>query len=404
MPTPEAPVIETHDTAPPGSEASIKSMADRFRSLVAPSAPDPAAPATPPADPGKGKETQPPAPAATPDPKADKAPDKAPEDFTNAPITRENFKRLSQSNHEFREQVEKAKKEHGEALARSKALEEELAKTKAALPPNLEEVQKSLADAKRHADENKQLTEQLETISLERSPRFQNWWNTETAKHIKLAQQYVQKEHREEFGKLLLAAPSPERDSRIDELLEPLSNTGKRIATGAVEAMEVLRLQREEALTNGSARYKELVAHEKAEAEKEAQAIEQRKEQLTQKALGKAKGYTAFQPSGDTAADAEIPQREAFVRAAINGKLDEEVMLALPAISVEYLHLTEKVIPALRDEVKKQAELIKQLQGASPSPSGGGRNQSPAAGKDKGDDKDGNAFMRRVMALTSGNK
>lgn len=338
-------------------------------------------------------ETPPPAQEKPAEKPAAPAPDPDDEPSLNRPITREDFKRLSQSRKEFKEQVAKLKAEHEAATAKAKTLEEELTKTKSALPPNIEDVQKALADSKRVTDENKTLIEQLETLNLERSPRFQNWWKTETAKHIKVAQSHVPLAQREELEKLLLAPSSPERDAALDEIIDPLSNTAKRLAHGAIENLESLKIQRDEALTKGSEGYKLLKARERAEAEEAEKGRTAKLQSLTDEALRRSKQFTAFQPTGDAAKDGEIAGREAFVRAVVAGKVDEDTMLNVPAAAVEYLHQRETVIPALKAEIAKQAELIKQLQGSGPSPKDG-----HAPGK-TAPNKEGTSFEQKVKEL-----
>lgn len=393
---PETLEPPTLDATPASETAGIKEMADKFRANwtgTKPEAPAAAAPAAPAAAP---KPDEKPAAAAAPaaKPEAKEEPD---EPAPNHPLTREDFKRLSQSKKEIKAQAEKLRLDHEAAAARAKQLEEELTKTRAGLPSNLDEIKIALEDSKRVSEENKKLTETLETLNLERSPRFQNWWTTETGKHIKVAQSHVPAAKREEFAKLLMADPSPERDAALDDILEPLSSTAKRLATGALEQLESLRIQREEALAKGSERYKELIAHEQAETQKQAEAKRTHQTLMTEKALAHSKNFSAFKPTGDAAKDAEIPAREAFVKACLSGKLDDDTMLNIPAAAVEYLHQRDTVIPGLKAEIAKQAELIKQLQGTSPragegrGPSGGGK--APAGA----DDRD--AFAAHVMAL-----
>lgn len=398
-PTPVDEPQAIHDPPLPNpaiDDSNIKAMSEKFRSLLKPA--DPAPAAQPPAAPAAPAKEPAVAPAANEPAKASNPPQDEPDVPANAPVTRENFKRLTQARDSFKAQAEQFKKQQEELASRAKSLEEELTKTKSALPPNLEDIQKSLADAKRLADENKRITEELETINLERSPRFQNWWKTETGKHIKVAQAHVPAEHREEMAKLLLAPPSPERDAAIDEILEPLSSTSRRLASGALEAIESLRIQREEALTQGSVRYKELQAYEQAEREKQMQAGQQKLEALTQKALASSKAYGAFRPTGEPEHDSMITQREAFIRACLQGKVEEDVMVTLPAIAMEHLHMTEKVIPGLKAEIAKQADLIKQLQSAGPrAGDGSGRAASAPA-----EPKDGTSFAARVRALYPG--
>ncbi len=318
----------------------------------------------------------------------------------NTSPTREHFRRLEQAAGSFKERAKKLQEEKLTFETRAKQLEDELNKTKASLPPNLEEIQKALADAKRLADENKKLTEVVETTNLERSPRFQNWWKTETAKHIKVAQAHVPPEHREEFAKLLLAPASPERNAALDAIVEPLPPTSRRLATGALEQIESLKIQREEALTQGSERWKELQAHEKAEAEKAQSQRQVRLQQVSDEAVKRARSLSAFQPTGDAAKDSEIAHREAFVRAVVAGKLDEDTMLNVPAAAVEGLYLRETVVPSLKAEIAKQAELIKQLQGSNPNPgSGHGASSSKAENKSE---KEGTSFAAKMRELWPG--
>lgn len=372
-------------------DSNLKAMAAKFKANW-PGQPEPGAkPATPPpaAEPPKAA-TEPPLKPSTETP--GEIEDVKVDALT--PITRDHFKRLAQARDSYKERAEKFKKEQETVTARAKQLEEELTKTKAALPPNLEEVQKALADSKRIADENKKLAEQLETISLERSPRFQNWWKAETGKHIKVAQAHVPPEHREKFAELLLAPASPDRNAALDEIVEALPPTSKRLATGALEAIESLKIQREDALTQGSERWKEMQAHEKAEATKAAQQREQRMTALQEEAVRRGKALSAFQATGDAAKDAEITQREAFVRAVVAGKLDEETMLNVPAAAVEMLHLRDNVIPQLKAEIEKQSQLIKQLQGSGPRGSDG---KGPSTKQPEA--KEGQSFADKVREL-----
>lgn len=324
-----------------------------------------------------------------------------PEPAPNMPVTRDHFKRLAQSKEAFKKQAETLKAEREALAAKAAALEADLTKTKAALPPNLEEVQKALADAKRHAEENKALQEKLELVAFERSDKFTNWWKTETDERVRIAQGHVPPEKRQDVAKLLMEPPSTERDAKFDELKEGLPRTSQSRLDAALNELDGLRLKREDALKQGSERFKELQAHEQAEAQKQAQERAQKLIQATEEAIRRAKaGFTAFQPTGDTAKDAEIPQREAFVRALVAGKLDEETMLNIPGAAVEMLHLRDTVVPSLKAEIAKQAELIKQLQGSSPR-AGEGKSSGGKA-PDSKDAESGTSFAARVSSLMRG--
>lgn len=396
----------THD--PQKDDSGIKAMAAKFRELwpgpggeqpkPAPTAENPNPPAAPSQKPAVATKPEvalaaKPEPAPAPDAEAEIEDVKI---DPTTPISRDHYKRLENAKDSYKARAEKFRQDHKAAQERAKQLEEELTKTKAALPPNLEEVQKALADSTRISAEHKAAIEQLETLKLERSPRFQNWWNTETQKHVKVAKAHVPPEHRDKFAKLIMEDPSEERDAAIDQILEPLSNTAKRLASGALEQLESLKIQRDEALTQGSERYKQLQAFEKAERDKAERDQQTRIQTLSDDAVRRAKQtYSAFQPTGDATKDAAIAEREAFVRGVISGKMDEETVLGLPAAAVEYLHLRDNVVPGLKAELAKQAELLKQLQGSSPSPSAG---KGSGQGKAK-EPEAGTSFASRVREL-----
>jgi len=407
-PIPVDEPIAIHDPPPSNpvfDDSNIKAMAAKFKTnwsqapadgKVGSGTPAPDKPS------GDGKPGAEPSKDSAPVP-VDKtvqplASDDEPDIAPTEPLNRERWKKLYQSKESHKARAEALKAERETLAAKAAALESDLAKTKAALPPNLEEVQKAIADSKRIAEENKRLTETIETVNFEKSPRFQNWWNAETEKHIKVGQAHIPPEHREEFRKLLLAPSSPERNAALDAIVEPLPPTSKRLATGALEQIESLKIQREEALTRGSEKWKELQAHERAETERKKGESIARLQQISDEAVRRAKaGFSAFQPTGDATADAEIVQREAFIRSVVAGKLDEDTMLNIPAAAVEMLHLRDKVVPGLRAELAKQAELIKQLQGTSPR-AGDGKGGASRPAEDKSE-KEGTSFAGRVKAL-----
>lgn len=407
----EAPAISSTPKPfnPAIDDSNIKAMAARFKAEYTPtpaSAQDgptalqqastlrsdkPAQPAAPVAKP-----TEAPKPSeqtATPAPSTQDDPDIPPPDHAG-PLSRQHWKKLHDSRNNIRGQFELTKKEKDDLAARAKQLEEDLAKARTAAPDpkSLEEMQKSADAFQRLTKEHQTLLEQMETINLERSPRFQNWWNEETSKHVKIAQRHVPADKREVLGKLLMEPSSAERDAAIDEIIEPLSNTSKRLISGAIEELEIVKIKREDALTKGSENYKKLVEAERLERIQTEQKTAQERERIAGLALNKAKQMSAFQPiQGDDAHNAEISQREAFVRAAVEGKLDTDVAVTIPAAAIEYLHLSQKVVPALNTKIATLEKTIRELQASSPSPSGGG---APAQKSEE--PKEGTAFAAAV--------
>lgn len=390
MPTETAETLEN----PVLGDDSIKRMAEVFRREYQPKSatPDPPVAEAKP-EPPKPEPKPEQAPAA-PKPEGD---DDHVDTSRWSQSARENFERLAQSRKELKRQTEEGRKALEQHMQRIKDLEAEVGKYKA-LPVDPTEWQKTKEERDRLAKENQQAIEQLETLNLERSPRFQNWWQTETGKYVKRIEQMVPADKRSELSKLVMEPASITRDAAIEEITAELTSTTKDRLRRAMDGLDEVKAQREEALQKGSERYKELQEHEKVERAKAEQTAKQRREQLAAAAIAKAEMLEAFKERPDDKDDAvEIPARKAFVKAMISGEVDEDVMLAVPGMAVEGLYLKNKVIPSLRSEIAKRDELIKQLQGSSPKPSEG----STATNK-REDQEPGNEFARKVRELMQG--
>lgn len=310
----------------------------------------------------------------------------------------ENWKRITQSAADFRKQAEARAREVEAANAKVKELEASLSKY-SALPVAPDAIAAAIAERDRLTKEHAEIVSQLETVNLERSPRFQTWWKTETDKHIKVVQRLVPADKREEVGKLLLA-PLSDSGPALDAIITTLPASTQHIIAGAMSQLEAAKLQREEALTQGSQRYRELQEFERQERLKAEQASAARREQLTTAALTKARAFDAFKPNpSDAEHAAAITQREAFVQAAIAGKLDEDVLVAMPGLAAHALYLQDKIIPRLRADLEAANALIKQLQGSSPRPSEGGL---PTPATSPSNAPPGSEFAARMKELWPG--
>lgn len=343
--------------------------------------------ATPPTE--KPTEVQPP---AEPEPEAPA------EIKSNA--GRESWKRLSQSTKEFREQAAQRTKDLEAAQTKLKEMEETLGKY-SKLPVAPDEIAKAIEERDKLSKEVAEVIGQLETVKLQESPRFKNWWSSETKKHIDIVTRMVPTDKREEIAKLMLEPTSVTATARIDELLEGLGNSPRRMVERAWENLEALKAQREEALTKGSERYRELQAFEAGERQKQENAAKLRREQLATAALTKARNYDAFKPDPkDPDKAASITQYESFVQSAVRGELPEDLMLTMPGLAAQALYQQDKVIPGLRSELAKANELIKQLQGAGPKPSTGASGSAPALDQAP----PGSEFAAKVKAAMTGSR
>lgn len=360
---------QEYQPLPPGTEKPNPTPQMRQEKPPEQKAPEqPAAPAAPP--------MAPPAPTAptTEIPKpADGTPEPPPlDERTLSSTARLHFQRLGQSAAHYNKLATELAKAKEESEAKVKAMEQEIAKFKG-IPVDPEQIKKAIEDRERLTKEHEDLIGRIETISLERSPRFQNWWQTETKKHLDIVRRLAPEGKREELEKLVMEPVSNARNEAIDAILEAAPKTNQRMIERAWENLEAIKAQREEALTKGSERYREMQEFERQEKLREDQNKQQRVSQLTAKALTLAGALPSFQESpSDTAHNADVAMRKRFVEGALQGRLDEDLMVALPAHAAHGLYLEEKVIPALKADLAKANELIKQLQSSSPRPSEGG--------------------------------
>lgn len=385
-------------------DSGIKAMSSRFRDLMKSEAKPEAQPAPhmrqePPLAP-KPPESAAPAPDAT---KPTPEPEEPALDERNlSSAARESFKRLKDSQTTYKKQVEEGRKVLESQAAKLKELEAETARFKS-LGVNPDEFQKTREEREKLAKENEQMLAQLETLNLERSPRFQNWWKLETKKHLDIVGQLAPDGKRDELIKLVMEPVSNARNEAIDKILEESPKANQRMIERAWENLEAVKQQRAEALTQGSERWKELQAHEHAEKVRLDSIASQRKQALASAALQRADMMSAFQPNPDDPThNSEIAARKEFVRAVVEGRIDEDVALGIPAAAVEYLYLANKVVPGLKAELAKRDELIKQLQGSSPRNSNG--NAPSQRGGSDPQSKPGESFMSKVKELWPGQR
>lgn len=398
----EAPALSLSPaSAPPLAnpaidDSGLKAMAAKFkaemsgaRPATTETAPDPSKMAAPPkaAEPPKEAPAEPTTETAQPNPTPLPGREPAPK--------RADFKALEQARDEFKTKAEKLQLERDETAKRLKALEDEYGSLKKVLPTEPTEIQKALEEREKLAKEREQLIATVETVNLERSPRFQNWFTSERDKHLRVALKHVPAAQQEAVKDILLNNPA---DPKLDEILEPLSKTAQRLVTGAIEGLEKLKMEREEALSKGSEKWKELQAHERAEAEKAANARKAQMQKLADAAIARARNLPAFQQrDGDEAHNSAIKEREAIVKATVLGQLDEDTMVAVPGMALEGLRLRDHVVPALEKKIAEQEKLIKSLQQASPS-MGDGVGAAERGAPESGPG-DGQSFAKRVRSL-----
>lgn len=360
---PEPPAVQVEDNIlenPVISNDGLKAMAQKFRELSTETPATPAPGAAPDAGQAKGAGDKTSVAPAEPKPES-----KAPlAGEKRKPSKEESFRELEQARNDFRDRAEKLSGEKSELEKQLTTIRSELDGLKKSIPTDPNELQKQLTEREALKKERDELIEKIEAISFEKSPRFQNWYNGERDKHLKVALRQFPANLRAKAEELL---KNGEASTELDELMEPLGKTSKRLVDGALEALAKLEIERADALEKGREKYRELQAHEQEEQQKQQEQRRTRLNQAAEMALSKASTLEAFQPKeGDPEHNSAVDQRKAFVRGFVTGQLDQETALLVPAAAAQWLYAKQTTIPSLQKRVAELEGMVKELQQSSP--------------------------------------
>jgi hypothetical protein len=247
--------------------------------------------------------------------------------------------------------------------------EMEALKSKPQIDPVFEAKKKELEEA---ALERDRLRTELETVALERSDKFKNYFDRKFQSAEKQAKAAVGEEHASGIVELLAMPPSKERKERINEIREELLGIDADAFSAAVRAYDEAREEKVEQLKDAKTNYQKLMELQQQEHLTKQQEAERRAELSAAQVLSVAKkDIDSFKPSEDPSQAAFAAESEEFVKKFFQNKLAASEVALLPVLAREATRYSSVVVPSLQAKIKELEEALSKYQGASSRPAGG---------------------------------
>lgn len=320
------------------------------------------------AEPKPAPKVEPKAPAKPDGPPAEKKDEPLPESI-KSPKAAEDFKKVRADRDQHRSNAEKFETENKQLRAEVEQHRKRNGAT-------------STEEYTKLKTERDALLRKVETIDLANSDRFTGYFKGEMQKQVATARA-VSGEHADAIAKLIEQPRSESRNTKLREILDQLDSLDADVVKIAMTNIERLRGEREDALSKSAENYQKLKEVEAAEATKKDAETAEHRSRTAEAVLEKARANEAFQTKdGDAEHNQQVAVREEFVRAFINGKLDDNILAWTPVLAAQAIHMTERVVPGLKAHISKLEEQIKGYVGASPRGGDSGADESvkPAKG------------------------
>lgn len=268
----------------------------------------------------------------------------------------------------------------------------------------LEAIKAKPADPASHPDfealkkERDDFSERLKLLDIERHPKFKEHWDTQIGNAENVAKSIVGTERAAKLEKIVQMPDGEAKDEQLEALASELTATKQGQLGAAMMRIRELREQRNADVTKTRAQWDSIQAKEREKSDASGAESQKRRELATNKGLEIAGKLDAFKKiEGNQEHNDAIAQAEGVVRSFFQGKLPENVMVAIPALAVQALHLSSKVIPALRaemaTEIKKRDDMIASLTARSPRAAGGTNDGKPSPKTDRKGNDAGSSFM-----------
>lgn len=348
---------------PPANQTEDKGLIDSLADLTQETFAEKSRAALAPAQPP----VQPPKPAETPakPPEASKAPEPAKDDDEASPPADATPKaKLDWSRAtEARKQIK----------AENKKLKEQLSQAKT--DPAIEAIKK----------ENEELLRQLETVAIERSPRFQNQFSNEATAIVEVAKQGLPKIA--DKVEAILRLPSGDyRASQIEALGEDITPAQATALNVALLDMDKLNYRKNQVLNNQRDSWLRETREVKARQESDAKAQQQQWRDTFEETLASAQEHLPIYQAkdGDEVWNKEVDSAIELARRVYAGEDMEPVDLAKTAL---WAAAAPKILAqnlALIQENEALKKRVGDVGKATPTPGAGSSTEPGGQGTDKG--------------------
>lgn len=220
--------------------------------------------------------------------------------------------------------------------------------------------------------ERDKLQSHLETVALERSERFSQFYEQKFNDALKNARDAVGAEA-ERIEQLMALPPTKWRKEQINAIREELSGVDQGQLDIAIAEYDRARADREAKLKDSKTNYKKLMELESERIAQEKLSMEKRREAISSSVLQLAKEYDSFKPGDNPEHNASVAQNEEFVKKFVSGKMEGTDLAMIPILAVEARRYKDVVVPSMAKQIDELKAALAQYQGSNPTPSGGAR-------------------------------
>lgn len=249
--------------------------------------------------------SEPTADPSTPKPLSDAS--HLPEDFKPGQIRSEQWKELRTLHKEARARAQAAE-------ARIAELESSRSTTAAEPPPELTARLQSLQQA------NEQLTQQLEAVAIERSPRFAAQFQPRIEGAINLAKSAVGPELAEKVASLMSMPDNEFRNTQLEQIAEGLSGLRAGKFTTAIAEIDKINAEKLALSSRSSEIYKQWQLENQTRSEKERNQFQTELSSTFDQTVKAWSDFELFQPKeGDAAHNAAVQARIEQARSIFTG-------------------------------------------------------------------------------------
>jgi hypothetical protein len=263
-------------------------------------------------------------------------------------------------------------KEVNEERARLKA-ENEALKAEKDKWKQWETQSKEYDTVKRH---NAELLERMQTIAVEKDPRFESYFKQKTDTAIALAKQAVGDSHSERVSKLLQLPDSDWRTEQLETVMSELGPTRQSRLGAAIVEMDRINLERSTAISKSKENWEAMQKADRDRVQGQKQEFERTFQDTLQKWSDPKKGLALFQnKDGDEAHNAEVAQRVETARNILNLNLSADQLSKAALWSAAAPGLLKNQMALAQENKALKAEL-ESLKAGGPELKGGTEGES----------------------------
>lgn len=229
--------------------------------------------------------------------------------------------------------------------------------------PELETVRQELESVKK---EREDYQKRLQTVAVEKDPRFEKYFNTKTTQQIDLAKSIVGVANADAVAKVLSLPEGEYRDAKVEELMSTLSPLQANRLGGVLNNLTSINQERSAALTEAQTIYEQIQSQTKATREAQSKQMETERTKAFDTVLSEAVTANEFFKKGeDVTTNQTVDQRIATAK-SLMFENKPHADIAKAAMYAAAFPASLRRIEALSTENTQLKEQITKLSAAGP--------------------------------------